>query len=180
MNYDLWARSYQWESDTINSIRKMRLAYPLTKESVSSAFLATEAKMLDASAESFWQVVAAGKNAIPLLLDMLDDNRPTSAMNDCKTSYLTVSELAYLALNEIADFPFSSNSDKSDDLILSDCGHFQQKWKQPANALNLQRMLSDYYTENEPAFELKPLAENESSSFKKKYGVKGRYEVSRR
>mgnify|MGYP005988473985 CR=1 FL=1 len=168
-NYETWAASYEWESDTINEIQTVRLVYPLTTEAIEEAFIGTNAKKLDASAVYFWQVVAAGKNAVPHLLEMLDNNRQTGVMDKCKTSYLTVSELAYLALNEIAEFPVVQNEG-----VLSSCGQFKKKWRQPENANNLSLMLGDFYETNKEKYKFMPLADASDSAFKKKYGVKGK------
>ncbi|GAA4344018.1 hypothetical protein [Flaviaesturariibacter amylovorans] len=60
---------------------------------------------IDCSARPFWQLVAGGRAAIPVLIGALTDARPTRVRHPCKKVPLNVGELAHFALIEIGEFP---------------------------------------------------------------------------
>jgi hypothetical protein len=64
-----------------------------------------ESDTLDCSADIFWRIVAQRDNAVPFLIEKLTDLSPTRIKDPCKATPLNVSEVAYYALRQIADFP---------------------------------------------------------------------------
>jgi hypothetical protein len=179
-NYEGWASLYEWEADTMEHVQLYRLSYPLSNEVIKRAFLDIKTKKLDVSAGSFWKVVAAGKNAIPFLLDLVDDQTKSTVLNTCGNEKLKVGELAYIALLEIADFPedlFFTSNKKS---MLNACGSYNESFIDANTTRPFKKALFEYYEKNEVNFELVPLAETDQyRSYKKKYGIRGKYVLTK-
>jgi len=82
---------------------------------------------LDCSAGIYWRIVAQKEKAVPFLIDKLTDLTPTNLKDRCKVTPLNVSEVAYYALTEIADFPiFLVTHMQFDHLDEKGCSGFHQ------------------------------------------------------
>jgi hypothetical protein len=75
-----------------------------TKQLVDSINL-INADSIDCNTAIYWRIVAKGKEAIPFLFDKLMDSAITNVQHPCKMKTLTAGDIAFLALNQIADFP---------------------------------------------------------------------------
>src|SRR5258705_13993762 len=75
-----------------------------TSRLIDSIYL-IKSDSLDCSASIYWRIVAKGKEAIPYLFEKLLDSTTTKVQHPCKMKTLSVGDIAFLALNQIADFP---------------------------------------------------------------------------
>jgi hypothetical protein len=75
-----------------------------TKALVDSIYL-IRSDSIDCSSDIYWRIVAKGEEAIPYLIEKLTDSMLTNVEHPCKLTKLTSGDIAFLALNQIADFP---------------------------------------------------------------------------
>lgn len=174
-NFEGWAELYDWDQDTMESVQKFRLAYPLQIENIKEALQKTEGNQLDASTPYFWQVVAAGKNALPILTELLTETSLTGVKNDCFTGNYTVGELAFLAIEEIAELPNTVSAEKIKlETVINDCGIFSKNWAEIEKRKEFALALQSHFENHLDNYEVMPLKDGPNSSYKKKFGVRGR------
>ncbi len=76
-----------------------------TIDSLILALPTMETDSLDCSAEAYWKTIAFGFEALPSLIENLDNTTPTNIRHKCKDENLNIGEVAYFAIKEIAEFP---------------------------------------------------------------------------
>lgn len=175
INYESWAASYMWESDNINEVQATRLTYPLRIEEVKTALLSAKGNYLNESTVNFWMVVAAEKNVLPILFELMSDTDVSGVYNKCGTRRFTVGELAFFAAAEIVQIPYCQDG-LNGHKIYSKCGGMDKYWHDPVRNSSLCKQIQTFYEQHQSKFEFIPLDEAQTeSAYKKKYGVKGKY-----
>ena len=129
---------------------------------------------LDCSSRIYWQVVAKGKLAIPILIDKLNDTTKTNVSFSCKNAALNVGEVAYLALNEIAELPIFVITQKQFDVVENGCWNFYKYLFDNKNKPHFQELVRNWYSINQSNFEMKRIPVNTLSNCQIQYKISSR------
>lgn len=134
-----------------------------------------KADTLDCSADLYWRIVAEGYKAIPLLADKLIDTTQTGIRFHCKAKPLNVGEVAYFALEEIADFPALLVTNIQFDLIKDGCWNFYGFLFINVNKPGLKESIKRWYTKEISKYKLESIPKGEQSACQKRFGIIARY-----
>lgn len=122
-----------------------------------------------------WKIIAEGKAAIPLLIDKLDDATLTSATNRCKEGKLTVSDLAYLTLNQLMPVPLYEVTQRQFDVIDTN-GCVSGVLEYIATDRNrFKAQVKAYYEKNKTRLKLRLFDPEFITPCRKAHGIKGYY-----
>jgi hypothetical protein len=78
---------------------------------------------LDSTNTVYWEIIKRGEQYIPLLIESLVDTTQTKIFSSIKKSYLTIGEVSYFALEEIAEFPAYLVAENFSENIDLTCGY---------------------------------------------------------
>ena len=78
---------------------------------------------LDSSNNVYWEIIKRGEQYIPLLIESLVDTTQTKIFSSIKKYYLTIGEVSYFALEEIAEFPAYLVAENFNENIDLTCGY---------------------------------------------------------
>jgi hypothetical protein len=132
---------------------------------------------LDSTADIYWQIVLKGKEYIPKLIDCFADTTPTNIYHGCKGGTLTIGELCFFALDEIADFPAARVMRMQYCVIEMKedypCFGWYYNVFDTENKAEFQKKVKLFYEKNE--FEFKKLPEKHLTDCQKSLGITGKY-----
>jgi len=126
----------------------------------------------------YWRVVATGKDAIPFLIDKLDDTTHTQISLTCKKANVKFGDICYQALTEIFNIPLFYVTQQQFDLIdqygcqqgvLTYLNNNRQKFK--------SQILS-YYNKYKTELKFIHYSKDYKNDCKKKYKIFGYYDVN--
>ncbi len=143
----------------------------------SLKFLETDT--LDCTADIYWKIIAQKEKAIPYLIDKLTDTTPTKIRYDCKKTPLNISEVSYLALTEIADFPiFDITGYQFDHIDRNGCSGFHLWYFFTDNLGHkpeFQKSVRKWWAKNKKKYMWHLAPRKYLTECRKKYGIKGHY-----
>jgi hypothetical protein len=121
-----------------------------------------------------WRIIADKNNAIQALIDKLDDGTLTEAKDKCKTSNLTVGDIAYLALKKILPIPFFAVTGVQCDVVEAGCqlGIFEYI---EANRPKFKQQFQSYYDKNKSKLKWRQLDSNHLTPCHIQNNIKGQY-----
>jgi hypothetical protein len=122
-----------------------------------------------------WRIIANKKDAIQHLIDQLDDTTITLAKDKCKTTNLTVGDIAYLTLKRILQLPFFAVTGMQCDIIENDCqlGIFEYIEN---NRVKFKGQVQKYYDQKKNNLKWRQLDSNHLTPCYIKNNIKGQYE----
>lgn len=134
---------------------------------------------LDCTADIYWQIVLKGKEYIPKLIDCFTDTTPTNIYHGCKGGTLTVGELCFFALDEIADFP-AARVMRMQYCVIEikenyPCFGWYYTVFDTANKAAFQKKVKLFYEQNE--FEFEKLPKEYLTDCQKSLGITGKYQL---
>jgi hypothetical protein len=135
----------------------------------SLQFLETDT--LDCKADLYWRIVSKGEQAIPFLIDKLDDTTRTNISFRCKVTKLNIGEVSYFALTEIASFPAFVITNLQFDLSEHGCWNFFGYLFDNSNKSEYKRMVKEWYSINQSKYRKVPLAKWQFSSCHRIYKI---------
>lgn len=130
---------------------------------------------LDCTADIYWKIIKRGKASIPFLIERLTDSTKTNIYNNCKKDKLTIGEVAYFALEEIAEFPALIVTQIQFDVISNGCWNFYDYFFNQKNKIEYQKMVRKFYKENK--FIYTKYNDSELNSCQIKYKITGKYKL---
>ena len=130
---------------------------------------------LDCSADIYWKIIKRGKASIPFLIESLTDTTQTNIYNNCKKDKLTIGEVAYFALEEIAEFPAFKVTQIQFDVNSDGCWNFYEYFFNPKNKKEYQVMIRKFYTENKYIYF--KYNESELNNCQIKYKISGKFKI---
>jgi hypothetical protein len=121
-----------------------------------------------------WRIISNKKEAIQLLVDKLDDKTIASANDKCKTTNLTVGEIAYLTLNRILPLPFFAVTGMQCDLIENGCqlGIFEYIEN---NRVKFKEQVQTYYNKKKNSLKWRQFDSNHLTPCYIKNHINGQY-----
>jgi hypothetical protein len=130
---------------------------------------------LDCNASLYWRIVAKGENAIPILIEKLDDTTLTNISHKCKTTKLNVGEVAYFALQQIAFFPaYTITKIEFDVVYVNGCWSFFDYFFNNANKKNYKDLVRKWYFDNKFNFKEEKISKRRMTECQKVYNI-GKY-----
>lgn len=150
------------------------LGQPSTVSSLVDSLGLISVNHLDCTATVYWKVVAKGRLAIPFLIDKLNDTTSTNVYFSCKKGTLNVAEIAYFALQEIAEFPAFIITKSQFDILEDGCWNFYKYLFNDSNKPEYQKLVRNWYTVNKSRFEMKTIPVNTLSNCQRKYKIRSR------
>lgn len=137
---------------------------------------------LDCSADAYWKLVSKGKESITALMEGLTDTTPTTIYHPCKEARLTVGDLCYLALEEIADFPayavthiqFCTVEIREDGTT---CPSYYDYIFENGNKADYQKKAKEFYEKATYRFE--NYSKSELTDCRKTHGITGKYKLKK-
>ncbi len=132
---------------------------------------------LDCEADIYWKIIKRGKASIPFLIESITDTTLTNIYDYCKKGKLTVGEVSYFALNEIAEFPEFSVTHIQFDVVENGCWNFFDYLFNTKNKPEFQKMVRSFYHSN--TYEYYEFKQTELTECYKKYGILGKYKLKR-
>jgi len=131
-----------------------------------------KADTLDCSADLFWRIVAKGENAIPYLIDRLQDTTPTPISFKCKVGKLNVAEVAYFALDAIAFWPTAVITKQQFDMVdKMGCWSFYDYFLNNKYKPEYQKLIKDWYLINNNKFYRVEFSKKQMNTCLKKYKI---------
>ena len=121
------------------------------------------------------RIISNKKDAIQPLIYKLDDTTTTSANDKCKTTNLTVGDIAYLTLKRILPLPFFAVTGMQCDVIENGCqlGIFEYI---EHNRLKFKGQVQTYYEKKKNNLKWRQLDSNHLTPCYIKNNIKGQYE----
>jgi hypothetical protein len=148
--------------------------YTLTKDSLISQLAEMKTDTLDCSADVYWKIVKKGKKSIPLLIESLTDTTMTNVYDHCKNGKLSVGEVSYFALEELAEFPaFVVTHIQFDVIDEHGCWNFFDYLFDNKNKPEFQKMVRTFYQTN--TYKYEEFKKSELTDCYKKYKIFGKY-----
>jgi hypothetical protein len=122
-----------------------------------------------------WRIISNKKDAIQLLINKLDDKTITSANDKCKSSKLTVGDIAYLTLKRILPIPFFAVTREQCDVIENGCqlGIFEYIEN---NRVKFKGQVQTYYDKKKNNLKWRQLDSNHLTPCYIKNNIRGQYE----
>ena len=144
-----------------------------------------KADSLNCNAKLFWEIVSKGKQAIPYLIERLDDSTLTNQSFHCKDSKLTVGDICYFAIDNIIELPEFYVFHIQFDVIDGDCWPFYYYLFDNKSKTEIKKSVQKWYSRNKrkykwEKFNLPPSYRSYPSHLLlwdclERYRVKGRY-----
>lgn len=126
---------------------------------------------------TYWKIVVAKKDAIPLLIEKLDDVTLTNANNKCKTGNLRVGDIAYLALTQILNLPlFEITKQQFDVIETNGCQAFVFDYIEN-NRPQFKKAVKNYYIKNKSKFKLKKFNPKSLNKCQKENKIFGYFDI---
>lgn len=127
---------------------------------------------LDCSATLYWRIIAQKEKAIPYLIDKLNDTTLTNISYNCKAIKLNVGEVAYFALQQIADFPaFVITHIRFDVFYRNGCWSFFDYFFNNANKKHYQDLVNRWYSSNKTKFKTKKISRKNMTQCQRLYQI---------
>ncbi len=146
------------------------------QDSLVSLLATMRSGSLNCEADIYWKIVRRGKPSIPLLIESLTDTTMTNVYHNCKQGKLTVGELSYFALAEIADFPaFLVTHIQFDTFDEKGCWSFYGYLFNNRNKNEYQKMVRNFYNTNKYIYT--KYKKQDLTDCRKKYGIEGKYKL---
>jgi len=144
-----------------------------SNDSLVSSLPNMQSYQLDCSADVYWRIIKRGKEAIPVLIESLTDTTLTNVYHRCKHGRLNVGEIAYFALEEIAEFPTFIVTHYKFDVYKKGCWNFYEYLFDNRNKNEYRKMVSDFYDSNK--FVYSKFNRNDITDCQRKYEIIGKY-----
>lgn len=133
--------------------------------------------VLDTNAVFYWEMIKRGEKSIPILIDCLSDTTLTNIYDKCKKGYLTVGDICYFALDEIAEFPafLVTNIEFCTIDVENNCWSFYYYLFENQNKPQFKIMVREFYTSNDYYFKL--FKKDEMTPERIKFNITGKLEL---
>lgn len=128
-------------------------------------------KSLDITADLYWRIIAKRKEAIPFLIEKLEDTTITNIYADCKKENLNVAEVSYEALKEIGDFPIFLITHIQFDVVQNGCWSFYNYFYNNGNKKEFQKLIKDWYLKEKKNYQAKKFSKKAFTESHKKYNI---------
>jgi hypothetical protein len=122
-----------------------------------------------------WRIIANKKEAIPYLIDKINDTTITLAKDKCKKTAYRVGDLAYLTLTKILPLPFSTITGFQPAAAKDDCQIEIFEYIE-VNREKFKARVQYYYNTKKDNLKWVPIHSNHLTPCQRKNNVKGRYE----
>ena len=130
---------------------------------------------LNCDADIYWKIIRRGKSSILPLIESLTDTAITNVYDGCKQGKLTIGEISYFALEEIAEFPTFIVTHRQFDLIVNDCWSFYDYLFDNKNKKEYQGMVRTFYNSNKYVYS--KYNKQDLTDCRKKYKIEGKYKL---
>jgi len=126
---------------------------------------------------SYWKIVAAKTDAIPLLIAKLDDTTPTTAKNKCKDGNLKVGDIAFLALAQIMRLPIAAITQMQFDVMEANgCQGYVFDYID-ANRSQFKTQVNAYYLQNKSKLKFQKYNSKSLNRCQRKNKILGYYDI---
>lgn len=143
--------------------------YDVSSDSLISQLASKEITSLDSNNSVYWKLIKRGEQSIPLLIESLCDTTLTSIYDKCKGGYLTIGDVSYFALEEIAEFPAFLVTKIQFCTIVDGCWSFYDYLFLQENKLEFQKMVRDFYNSND--YKFKKFKKDEMNPARTKFNI---------
>lgn len=153
---------------------ELRSRYVVSKDSLISQLTNKEITSLDSNNSVYWEIIKRGEKSIPLLIESLCDTTQTNIYDKCKRGYLTIGDVSYFALEEIAEFPafLVTKIQFCTVDVENNCWSFYDYLYNNENKPQFQKMVSDFYKSNVYIF--KKFKKDEMNPARTKFKITGK------
>jgi len=125
----------------------------------------------------YWRVVAIGKNAIPFLIDKLDDTTKTQISLTCKRTNVKFGDICFEALTEIINIPLFYVTNRQFDFIDQyGCQHGVFKYLDN-NRQQFKSQILDYYNKYKEELKFLKYDKEYKNECKRKNKIFGYYNI---
>jgi uncharacterized protein len=141
-------------------------------DSLISQLANKEITSLDSNNSVYWEIIKRSEKSIPSLIESLCDTTLTSIYDKCKGGYLTIGDVSYFALEEIAEFPAFLVTKIQFCTIDDGCWSFYDFMYLQENKLEFQKMVRDFYKSND--YKFKKFKKDEMNPARTKFKITGK------
>lgn len=152
-----------------------RNEFPVSQDSLISQLPRMQTTHLDCAADVYWKIIKRGKASIVPLIESLTDTTETTIYDPCKNGRLTIVEVAYFALEEIAEFPAFAVTHIQFDYFNGDCWSFFEYLFDHSNKHDYQNKVSTFYQSNQ--FTYSKFKKSELTACHLQYEIEGKYKL---
>ena len=139
---------------------------------MTDSLLYLKSENLYCSADLYWRIVAKGKEAIPFLIDKLNDTTQTNVSHHCKATKLNVGDISYFALQQIAFFPAFHITNLQFDVIYGNgCWSFFDYLFDNANKSGYQDLVRKWYDKNRTKFTIQKIPKGKLTLCQQKFNI---------
>lgn len=157
----------------INKTEESGNEFPVSQDSLISQLPRMQTTHLDCAADVYWKIIKRGKASIDPLIESLTDTTETTIYDPCKKGRLTIGEVAYFALEEIAEFPAFAVTNIQFDYYNGDCWSFFEYFFDHSNKHDYQNKVSTFYQSNQ--FTYSKFKKSELTACHLQYEIEGKY-----
>lgn len=150
-------------------------SFPKTSNPMIAQLATVEAHKLDCGVKPYWKIVQQGKQIIPDLIESLTDTTGTQIFDYCKKGNLNIGEVAYFALNEIAEFPIATVTQNQFDTFEDGCWIFFDYLFDNQNKPRFKEKMESFYQKK--TYQFVAFSKTELTECQKHFKIKGKYKL---
>ncbi len=159
----------------INKTEESGNEFPVSQDSLISQLPSMQTTHLDCTADVYWKIIKRRKASIVPLIESLTDTTETTIYDPCKNGPLTIGEVAYFALEEIAGFPAFLVTNIQFDYYNGDCWSFFEYFFDHSNKHDYQKKVWTFYQKNQLKYT--KFKKSELTACYLMYEIEGKYKL---